>query len=146
MRLLARSEGSAQRFYSMSAQIRTERNAYYDILERTQKGPLDVTPWMLWFLECMGRAFDGTETTLAAVMRKARVWERCARVPLNDRQRTVLNRLLDGFEGKLTTQKWATIARSAHDTALRDIKGLIEFGLLQKDPAGGRSTSYSLRE
>lgn len=144
--MLARSEGSAQRFYSMSAQIHTERNAYYDILERTQKGPLDVTPWMLWFLECMGRAFDSTETTLAAVMRKARFWERCARLPLNARQRTVVNRLLDGFDGKLTTQKWAAIAKSAHDTALRDINGLIELGLLQKDAGGGRSTSYSLRE
>lgn len=143
---LARSENSAQRFYSMSAQIRAERNDYYDILERTQKGPLDVTPWMEWFLGCLGRAFDGTETTLSAVMRKAHFWERLARISINDRQRAMLNRLLDGFEGKLTTKKWAQIAKCSHDTALRDIRDLIERGILQQDAAGGRSTSYSLVE
>lgn len=142
--MLARSEGSTQRFYSMSAQIRSERNAYYDILERTQKGGLDVTPWMLWFLACLGRAFDETEKTLATVMRKARFWEKCARLALNERQRAVLNRLLDGFEGKLTTRTWAALTKSSHDTALRDIHGLIELGLLQKESGGGRSTSYAL--
>lgn len=142
--MLARSERSTQRFYSMSAQIRSDRNAYYDILERTQKGGLDVTPWMLWFLACLGRAFDETEKTLATVMRKARFWEKCARLSLNERQRGVLNRLLDGFEGKLTTRKWAALTRSSHDTALRDIHGLIELGLLQKESGGGRSTSYAL--
>jgi Fic family protein len=141
---LARSENSAQRFYSMSAQIRQERNDYYDILEHTQKGTLDVTPWLDWFLGCLGRAFDGTEATLATVMRKARFWERAARLSINDRQRLVLNRLLDGFTGKLTTKKWALIAKSSHDTALRDIQGLIDQGLLKKDEGGGRSTSYSL--
>lgn len=141
---LARSENSAQRFYSMSAQIRRERKAYYDILERTQSGTLDVTPWMDWFLGCLGRAFDGTEVTLAAVMRKARFWERAARLPINDRQRLVLNRLLDGLSGKLTTKKWAILAQSSHDTALRDIQSLIVQGLLRKDEGGGRSTSYSL--
>ena len=104
---LARSENNTQRFYSMSAQIRHERKDYYDILERTQKGTLDVTPWLEWFLGCLGRAFDRTETTLEAVTRKARFWERAARLTLNDRQRLVLNRLLDGFAGKLTTKKWA---------------------------------------
>lgn len=141
---LARSENSPQRFYSMSAQIRQERNDYYDILERTQKGTLEVTPWMEWFLGCLGRAFDGTEITLAAVLRKARFWESHARVPMNDRQRNIVNRLLDGFNGKLTTQKWATLTKSSHDTALRDIQALIEFGVLKQD-AGGRSTSYSLK-
>jgi Fic family protein len=141
---LARSENSAQRFYSMSAQIRHEHNDYYDILERTQKGTLDITPWLEWFLGCLGRAFDGTETTLEAVMRKARFWERAARLTINDRQRLVLNRLLDGFTGKLTTKKWAVLAKSSHDTALRDIQNLIEQGLLKKDEGGGRSTSYSL--
>ena len=141
---LARSENSAQRFYSMSAQIRLERNAYYDILERTQQGPLDVTPWLAWFLECLGRAFDTTDTTLTTVLRKARFWERATRLTVNDRQRLVLNRLLDGFTGKLTTQKWALLAKSSHDTALRDIQGLIEQGLLKKNEGGGRSTSYSL--
>lgn len=143
---LARSENSPQRFYSMSAQIRQERNDYYDILERTQKGTLEVTPWMEWFLGCLGRAFDGTEITLAAVLRKARFWESHARVPMNDRQRDIINRLLDGFTGKLTTRKWAALTKSSHDTALRDIQALIEFGILQKDAGGGRSTSYSLQE
>jgi Fic family protein len=141
---LARSENSPQRFYSMSAQIRHERNDYYTILETTQKGTLDVTPWMEWFLACLGRAFDGTEETLGAVLRKARFWEKYARVQVNDRQRDVINRLLDGFTGKLTTTKWAEIEKCSHDTALRDIQGLIEQGLLRKDPGGGRSTSYSL--
>jgi Fic family protein len=141
---LARSEHSAQRFYSMSAQIRLERNDYYGILERTQKGTLDVTPWLDWFLACLGRAFDGTETTLAAVMRKARFWERAARLTINDRQRLVLNRLLEGFTGRLTTKKWGLIAKASHDTALRDIQSLIDQGLLKKDEGGGRSTSYSL--
>jgi Fic family protein len=143
---LARSESSAQRFYSMSAQIRRERNDYYDILERTQKGTLDITPWLQWFLACLGRAFDGTETTLAAVMRKARFWERSRQLAINERQRAVLNRLLDGFTGTLTTKKWATLAKCSHDTALRDIQGLIDEGLLKKEAGGGRSTSYSLNE
>ncbi len=128
----------------MSAQIRNERNDYYDILEKTQKGTLDVTPWMEWFLACLGRAFDRTEVTLGAVLRKARFWEKYARVQVNDRQRDVINRLLDGFTGKLTTTKWAKLEKCSHDTALRDIQGLIEQGLLRKDPGGGRSTSYSL--
>jgi Fic family protein len=143
---LARSENSAQRFYSMSAQIRHERNDYYDVLERTQRGTLDVTPWLEWFLGCLGRAFDRTDTTLAAVLRKARFWERAARLTLDDRQRTVLNRLLDGFAGKLTTKKWAALAKCSHDTALRDIQSLIDQGLLKKGEGGGRSTSYSLDE
>jgi len=141
---LARSEHSPQRFYSMSAQIRHERNDYYDILEKTQKGTLDVTPWLEWFLGCLRRAFDGTEVTLGAVLRKARFWDKHARVPLNDRQRDIVNRLLDGFEGKLTTTKWAKLEKCSHDTALRDIQSLIDLGLLQRDPGGGRSTSYSL--
>ena len=143
---LARSENSPQRFYSMSAQIRHERNAYYDILEQTQKRSSDVTPWMEWFLACLGRAFDGTETTLAAVMRKARFWENRAQIAVNERQRAVVNRLLDGFEGNLTTVKWAKLEKVSHDTALRDIQELVEQGLLKKDQGGGRSTSYSLSE
>lgn len=143
---LARSENSAQRFYSLSAQIRAERNDYYELLERTQKGTLDVTPWMQWFLGCLGRAFDRTETTLAAVMRNARFWEAHAQAAVNDRQRAMLNRLLDGFGGNLTTKKWAQIAKCSHDTALRDIQGLVDLGVLQQDPGGGRSTSYSLKD
>lgn len=141
---LARSEHSAQRFYSMSAQIRRERDDYYNILERTQKGTLDVTAWLQWFLGCLGRSFDGTEATLGAVLRKARFWERSARLAINERQRLVLNHLLDGFTGKLTTMKWAVLAKCSHDTALRDIQGLIDQGLLKRDEGGGRSTSYSI--
>jgi len=141
---LARSERSPQRFYSMSARIRQERTAYYEILEQTQKGTLDVTPWMKWFLACLGRAIDDAQTTLAAVLTKARFWETLRDVPLNDRQRLLLNRLLDGFEGNLTTSKWATIARCSSDTALRDILDLVERGILARNPGGGRSTSYAL--
>jgi Fic family protein len=141
---LARAEGSAQRFYSMSAQIRIERKAYYNMLESTQKGDLDITPWLLWFISCLDRAFDGAETILASVMRKARFWESVADQPLNERQRKVVNRLLDGFEGKLTNAKWAAITKASSDTALRDISDLVQRGILVKEPGGGRSTSYSL--
>jgi len=128
----------------MSAQIRVERKAYYDMLERAQKGDLDITPWLLWFIGCLDRAFDGAETILASVMRKARFWESVAGQPLNERQRKVVNRLLDGFEGKLTNAKWAAITKASSDTALRDINDLLRRGILEKEPAGGRSTSYSL--
>jgi Fic family protein len=141
---LARSENSPQRFYSMSAQIRQERRAYYGILEATQKGTLDITPWMEWFLGCLGRAIDGAQTTLGAVLLKARFWEASAGVSMNERQRLVLNRLLDGFEGKLTTSKYAKLARCSQDTALRDILPLVERGLLVRSPGEGRSTSYAL--
>ncbi len=143
---LARSEKSSQRFYSMSTQIRPERTAYYDILERTQKGTMDVTAWMEWFLGCLGRAIDGAHEILGAVLAKARFWESVRRVPLNDRQRLVLNRLLDGFEGKLTTSKYAKLAKCSQDTALRDILPLVERGILVRGPEGGRSTSYALAE
>ena len=143
---LARSEDSPQRFYSMSAQILLERHEYYDILERTQKGTLDVTPWMHWFLACLGRAFAATDATLAAARGKAAFWEQHAKATLNERQRDIINRLLDGFAGTLTTTKWAAIEKCSHDTALRDIASLIEQGLLKKDAGGGRSTSYSLAD
>jgi len=141
---LARSEQSPRRFYSMSAQIRVERNAYYDVLEQAQKGGADITAWMVWFLDCLGRAIGGAEATLAAVLQKAHFWERHGNQSFNDRQRRMLNKLLDGFEGKLTSTKWATIAKCSQDTAQRDIQGLVELGVLVKDAAGGRSTSYSL--
>lgn len=141
---LARAEQTAQRFYSMSAQIRVERNAYYDILEATQKGGLDITRWLTWFLDCLVRAFDGAEGILANVMRKARFWEALAGQSLNDRQQKVINRLLDGFEGKLTNKKWAALTKSSADTALRDLNDLVQRGVLVKDAGGGRSTSYSL--
>lgn len=141
---LARSEKSPQRFYSMSTQIRQERAAYYDILERTQKGTMDITPWMDWFLSCLGRAIAGAQTTLGTVLAKARVWESLRGVPLNQRQTLVLNRLLDGFEGKLTTSKYAKLTKSSQDTAMRDIIPLVERGILVRGPEGGRSTSYAL--
>ena len=144
--VLARSERSAQRFYSMSAQIRQERKAYYDILEATQKGELYITRWLIWFLDCLGRAIDDAETLSATVLAKARFWDIHATVAFNERQRKIVNQLLNGFEGKLTSSKWAKLAKCSQDTALRDIEDLVRKGILEKDPAGGRSTSYSLRE
>ncbi len=143
---LARSEQSTQRFYSMSAQIRLERAAYYDILESTQKGGLDVSPWVEWFLGCLDRAIEGAGETLSGVLRKARFWEAVRGQPLNERQRKVVNRLLEGFEGKLTSSKWAALAKSSPDTALRDITDLVRRGILVRDAGGGRSTSYSLAD
>jgi Fic family protein len=141
---LARSEGSAQRFYSMSAQIWQEHKAYYDILEETQKDGTDITPWLKWFLGCLGRAIDGAGTLLGNVLAKARFWESLGQSPLNERQRQVLNRLLDRFEGKLTTTKWAKLTKSSQDTATRDIQDLIERRILVRSAEGGRSTSYAL--
>jgi Fic family protein len=143
---LARSERSAQRFYSLSAQIRLERNAYYDALEATQKGETDVTNWQAWFLGCLTRAIAGAQDTLASVLFTARFWERFATEAFNDRQIKVINRILDGFEGKLTSSKWARLAKCSQDTAYRDILDLMERGVLKKNPKGGRSTSYALTD
>jgi Fic family protein len=142
---LARSEQSSQRFYSMSAQIQQERAEYYDILEKTQRGTTDVTLWMDWFLNCLGRAIDEAQKTLESVLIKARFWESVANLSLNERQRRVLNLMLDDFEGKLTTSKWAKLTKSSQDTAARDIARLVEHGILVRNSAGGRSTSYSLK-
>ncbi|AOB29797.1 cell filamentation protein Fic [Bordetella sp. H567] len=141
---LARADGSPQRFYSLSAQIQRERKAYYDILERTQKGTLDVTEWLLWFLRMLDEAVGHAHHALDAVLEKARFWQRLAGASLNERQVKVLNRLLDGFEGKLTSSKWAALAKCSPDTALRDINELVQAGVLQRSTAGGRSTSYEL--
>jgi Fic family protein len=145
---LARADGSPQRFYSLSAQIQRERKAYYDILERTQKQSLDVTEWLAWFLATLHRAVDQAQLSLDAVLAKTRFWQRwaapAAAAPLNERQVKVVNRLLDGFEGKLTSSKWAAIAKCSPDTALRDITDLLARGVLRKSDAGGRSTSYEL--
>lgn len=146
---LARADGSPQRFYSLSAQIQRERKAYYDILERTQKQSLDVTEWLAWFLETLHRAVDEAQHTLDAVLAKTRFWQRWAApgsAPLNERQAKLVNRLLDGFEGKLTSSKWASIAKCSPDTALRDITDLLVRGALRKSDAGGRSTSYELTQ
>jgi Fic family protein len=133
---LARSEHSGQRFYSMSAQIRLEHKEYYDILEATQKGTMDVTEWMLWFLDCLDRAIDGARLTLKAVIDKARFWERIKDEQLNERQRSIINRLPDGFEGKLTTSKYAKLTKCSQDTAHRDIQALIERRVLIQNPEG----------
>jgi Fic family protein len=130
----------------MSAQIRDERGEYYGILERTQKGTMDVTAWMEWFLDCLTRAIVGAQAALAGVIEKARYWEKLRDVPMNERQRLAINKLLEGFEGKLTTSKWAALTKSSSDTALRDIQQLVQRGVLVRDSAGGRSTSYSLAE
>jgi Fic family protein len=141
---LARSEKSAGRFYSMSAQIRIERSRYYKLLETTQKGGMDITPWLLWFLECLGRAFEGAEKTLAAVIAKARFWDRLKDKALNPRQHSMLNMMLDGFQGKLTSSKWAKLMKCSQDTASRDIDELITHNLLRRSTSGGRSTHYLL--
>lgn len=142
--LLARADGSPQRFYSLSAQIQRERKAYYDILERAQKRSMDVTEWLAWFLDVLHRAIDQAQLTVDAVLVKARFWHHWASLPLNERQVKLLNKLLDGFEGKLTSSKWAAIAKCSPDTALRDINELLARGVLRKTDAGGRSTSYEL--
>jgi Fic family protein len=142
--MLALSENSPQRFYSMSAQIRRERAAYYDLLEQTQKGSMDITLWMEWFLGCLGRAIAGAQTILSSVLAKAGFWKHFQDVAVNERQRLVLNRLLDGVEGKLTTSKYAKLAKCSADTALRDIQALVQSGLLVRNPSGGRSTNYAL--
>jgi len=146
---LARADGSPQRFYSLSAQIQRERKAYYDILERTQKRSLDVTEWLAWFVDTLHRAVDQAQHTLDAVLARTRLWQRWTApgsVPLNERQIKLLHRLLDGFEGKLTSSKWAAIAKCSPDTALRDITELLARGVLRKSEAGGRSTSYELND
>jgi len=143
---LARAEGGAERFYSMSAQIEAEQKEYYLHLERSQRGDTDITSWLEWFLQCLGRAVAGAEEALASILRKAKIWERINQAPVNDRQRKVINRLLDGFEGKLSTSKYAKLAKCSADTALRDIKNLLERGVLIQDEGGGRSTSYRLAE
>lgn len=166
--LLARADGSPQRFYSLSAQIQRERKAYYDILEKTQKNSpganfraspeggrhrdvpdnrsMDVTEWLAWFLDTLHRAVDQAQHTLDAVLKKMRFWQRWATTPLNERQVNLLNKLLDGFDGKLTSSKWAAIATCSPDTALRDINDLLTRGVLRKSDAGGRSTSYELND
>lgn len=143
---LARLENSAQRFYSMSSQIREERRSYYQVLENTQKGGMDVTDWLAWFLGCLGRAIEKANMLTGSVLEKEAYWRRLKQesIVVSDRQRKMVNMLLDGFEGKLTTQKWAKLSKSSHDTALRDIRDLIGKGILKQEKGGGRSTAYSL--
>lgn len=143
---LARADGSADRFYSMSSQIEAERKDYYLELESAQRGDVNITRWLEWFLGCLSRAIDGADATLGGVLNKARVWQRINRRPVNERQRHVINKMLSGFKGFLSTSKYATLAKCSTDTALRDIRELLERGILVQNPGGGRSTSYRLGE
>ena len=142
---LARSEKEHQRFYSMSAQIRLGRNQYYEILEQSQKGTLDITDWILWYLYCLDSALDATDKTLESVIQKTKFWHKQSNTPINERQRLLINKLFDGFEGKLSSSKWAKIAKCSPDTALRDINDLVQKDILEKELSGGRSTSYILK-
>ena len=140
--LLARSENCSKRFYSVSAEMKLLQKEYYDILERTQHGNGDITEWLLWFLHCFEQALNSTEKTLSSVLRKADFWERNRNIPFNERQRKILNMQFDGFFGKLTTGKWAKIAKCSTDTALNDIRDLVAKGVLKRSEEGGRSTNY----
>ncbi|CAN5862807.1 Fic family protein [soil metagenome] len=142
---LAKAEGDAQRFYSMSAQIRLERNTYYEMLEKVQKGSPDITEWVMWYLNCMHGALNATDETMHRVLEKTKFWDEHTQVSINERQRLMINKLFDGFEGKLTSSKWAKITKCSPDTALRDINDLITKGVMEKENSGGRSTSYFLK-
>jgi Fic family protein len=142
---LAKADGDHQRFYSMSAQIQLERNVYYDILEKTQKGTLDITEWLAWFLNCLERALNATDDVLKNILKKTKFWDKHTQTSINERQRLMINKLFDGFIGKLNSSKWAKIAKCSPDTALRDIQDLINKDILQKEPAGGRSTTYIIK-
>lgn len=144
--LLARSDNSTQRFYSMSAQIKLQRKQYYEILEKTQKGKLDITEWIKWFLECLILSLKSTNEILNKVLFKADFWNKNSGTVVNERQIKLLNKILDGFEGKLTSSKWAKIAKCSKDSAIRDINDLIQKNILQKEQAGGRSTNYELKQ
>ena len=143
---LAKADGDQQRFYSMSAQIRLERKAYYDILEKIQKGTVDITEWLLWFLKCLDRALIATDVVLKRVLTKTKFWDKNTETNINERQRLLINKLFDGFDGKLTSSKWAEITKCSADTALRDIHDLINKNILKKETAGGRSTNYQLND
>ena len=142
--LMTRADQMPHRFYSVSAEILQRRNQYYDVLESTQNGNMDITDWLMWFLDTVGRAIENADGKVSAIMDKTRFWDANEQMEMNDRQRKLVNRLLDGFEGKLTTGKWAKIAKCSSDTALRDIQDLIQKGILRKSDAGGRSTNYEL--
>ena len=142
---LSRSDQTKQRFYSMSAQIQKERKAYYDHLEKTQRGTLDITEWLLWFLNCFDRTLMASDGNISGVLNKAAFWDKHRTVALNERHRIMLNKLMDGFDGKLTTSKWAKISKCSPDTALRDIQSLIDQGIMEREPGGGRSTSYRIK-
>ncbi len=141
---LARADGTSNRFYSMSRQIEKERKAYYIQLERQQKGSVDITAWLLWFLDCVSHAIDNAKATLSSVLFKAELWNRINLAPVNERQRFIINRMLDNFKGYMTTSKYSKLAKCSSDTALRDIRELVARQILLQNPGGGRSTSYRL--
>jgi Fic family protein len=145
---LARSDGSAQRFYSMSSQILEDRKDYYEVLERTQAGQLDITGWLTWFLGCLDRAIEQSNQITSSALEKELFWRGLTerKVSLNDRQKKVLNKLFGEFEGKLTREKWMKMTKASSRTALRDIEELIALGVLEQEEAGGRSTSYRLKK
>lgn len=141
---LSRADNTNQRFYSMSAQIESEKKVYYETLEETQRGPLDITNWLKWFLKCLKQALESTEIMLEKVLAKAKFWEKHAKTIISERQQIMINHLLDDFYGKLTTSKWAKMTKCSQDTALRDIQDLLDKGILIKESGGGRSTSYAI--
>ncbi|MEM9415169.1 MAG: Fic family protein [Planctomycetota bacterium] len=141
---LAQADGTKERFYSMSSGIEARRKAYYQQLESSQRGSLDITAWLAWFLDCLGRTLEAADRSLQVVLQKAAIWQQVNQQPVNDRQRRVINRMLDNFQGHLTTSKYAKLAKCSSDTALRDIRELVDRGILTKNPGGGRSTSYRL--
>ena len=143
---LSQADGTKERFYSMSSGIEVERREYYLELESAQRGSLDITAWLAWFLACLDRTIEGAHKALSSVLYKARLWQRINQTPLNERQRKIINSMLDYFKGHLTTSKYANLAECSNDTALRDIQALLERGLIVKNPGGGRSTSYRLAE
>lgn len=144
--MLARSDGSTERYYSMSGQIMVERKQYYQVLQKVQHSSGDITEWLEWFLNCLKNALMSTEIVLQKILRKAEFWKLHEHTALNQRQRMMLNKLFDGFNGKLQSSKWAKITKSSSDTALRDIQDLIKKGILQQEQQGGRSTSYELAD
>ena len=143
---LSQADGTKERFYSMSSGIEAERREYYLQLESAQRGSLDITAWLAWFLACLDRTIEGADTALSSVLYRAKLWQRINPTPVNERQRKVINRMLDNFKGHLTTSKYADLAGCSNDTALRDIQALLERGIIVKNPGGGRSTSYRLAE
>ena len=145
-RSLSQADGTKERFYSMSSGIEAVRGEYYLELESSQRGGLDITKWLAWFLRCLDRTIEGSDKTLGSVLHKAKLWQRINRRPVNERQRKVINRMLDEFRGHLTTSKYAKLTKCSNDTALRDVRELLDRGILVKNPGGGRSTSYRLAD
>lgn len=143
--VLAKADADKQRFYSMSAQIRLQRKAYYEVLEKNQRGQLDISTWLLWYMNCLDKALNASDVVVKRVLSKSKFWDEHAARAINERQRLMINKLFDGFEGKLNSSKWAKITKCSADTALRDIQDLIKKKILLKEEAGGRSTTYVLR-